>query len=213
MRIADEHGPLFEPGSDLAYSNTNYVLLAMIVEAATGNAFDAELNDRIFEPLGLAHTSYPDSSEIEDPYIHGYLPGPPPPPDVTPLSPTLLGAAGAIISTADDVARFYRALLQGELLEPEQLREMRTIDPVATGGVPDSGFPGGGWGLGLLRQRFPCGLRAWGHDSEIPGYTTAAWSSRDGSRQVVVVVNTFFDPDAAAARGLRSVLAAALCRG
>jgi D-alanyl-D-alanine carboxypeptidase len=211
VRVADEHGPLFPPGSDLAYSNTNYILLAMIVEAATGNAFGAELLDRIFEPLSLTHTSYPADSEIDEPYVHGYLPGPPPPVDVTPLSPTLLGASGAIIATADDVARFHRALLQGELLEPAELREMRTIDPVATGGVPDSGFPGGGWGLGLLRQRFPCGLRAWGHDSEIPGYTTAVWSTRDGSRQVVVVVNTFFDPDSAAARALRSVLAAALC--
>jgi hypothetical protein len=82
-------------------------------------------------------------------------------------------------------------------------------DPVATGGVPDSGIRDGGWGLGLIRERFPCGT-AWGHDSENPGYTTAAWSSPGGTRQVVVVVNTLFDPDAAA-RAVRRVLARAYC--
>ena len=86
---------------------------------------------------------------------------------MTALSPTLLGAAGAMISTARDVARFFRALLSGRLLAPAQLRAMKTIDPVATGGIRDSGLRGGGWGLGLLRERFPCGT-AWGHDNEIP---------------------------------------------
>jgi D-alanyl-D-alanine carboxypeptidase len=212
VRIANEHGPLFAPGSALAYSNTNYLLLAMIVEAATGNPFESELRARIFEPLGLDQTSYPDSSEIEGSYIHGYVPGEPPLFDITPLSPTLLGASGAIVSSAEDLADFSRALLRGDLLAPELLRAMKSIDPVATVGIPDSGFPGGGWGLGLLRQRFPCGRKAWGHDSEIPGYTTASWSNRSGTRQVVVVVNSFFAPDSDAAGAIRDVLAGAYCR-
>ena len=81
---------------------------------------------------------------------------------------------------------------------------------MATGGVADSGIPGGGWGLGLLRERFPCG-EAWGHDSEIPGYTTAVWNSKDGSRQVVVVVNSFFSPNDPAARSMRALLVTAYC--
>jgi D-alanyl-D-alanine carboxypeptidase len=212
VRVADEHGPLFPPGTDLAYSNTNTILLAMIVEAATGRQFASELNDRIFQPLNLGHTSYPTTSDIDEPFIHGYLQGPQPLIDITPLSPTLLGAAGGMISSAKDVARFYRALLQGELLEPEELAAMQTIDPAATGGVPDSGFAGGGWGLGLLKQRFPCGRIAWGHDSEIPGYQAAFWSSKDGSRQVLVVVNSLFEPDDPASRAIRRALAAAFCR-
>jgi D-alanyl-D-alanine carboxypeptidase len=132
--------------------------------------------------------------------------------DITPLSPTLLGAAGAILSNARDLAVFYRALLQGDLLEPAELAAMQTIDPVATGGVPDSGFPGGGWGLGLLRQNFPCARKAWGHDSEIPGFMTSAWNSKDGTRQVVLVVNSLFEPDDAASAAIRETLAAAFCR-
>jgi D-alanyl-D-alanine carboxypeptidase len=211
VKIAAEHGPLFAPGSKLSYSNTNYFLLGMIVKAATGNSLASELRGRIFEPLGLRHTTYSTSSQIDGSYIHGYLlVGKPPLRDVTPFSPTLYGPAGAILSNANDVARFYRALLGGSLLKPDLLNSMRTIDPVATGGIPDAGIRGGGWGLGLLRERFPCG-EAWGHDAEHPGYMTAAWNSKDGARQVVVVVNSNFSHNAPVSRAMRNVLVKGYC--
>jgi D-alanyl-D-alanine carboxypeptidase len=209
VRYADEHGPLFPPGTALAYSNTNYLLLAMIVEAVTGRSFGSELRRRLFGPLGLGHTSYPTSSRIVGPHVHGYLVDDPPAVDVTALSPTLYGASGAILSTAGDLARFYRALLRGRLLSDDLLAQMKTIDPVATGGTPDAGILGGGWGLGLLREDFPCGP-AWGHDSEIPGYTTAAWNSDDAGRQVTVV-NSNFDHDASVNQAIRKVLIMAYC--
>ena len=90
------------------------------------------------------------------------------------------------------------------------LAAMQTIDPVATGGVPDAGILGGGWGLGLLRERFPCGV-AWGHDAENPGYMTAAWSSENGRRQVVVVVNSNLDHDEPVSRAMRELLTTAYC--
>ena len=211
VQVAADHGPLFAPGTGFAYSNTNYLLLAMIVEKITGHSIGSELRDRIFEPLGLRHTSYPTSSRISGAYTHGYLfLGAPPLMDVTPFSPTFYGASGAILSNADDVARFYRALLRGRLFAPGLLTAMKTIDPVATGGVPDAGILGGGWGLGLLREEFPCG-EAWGHDTEIPGYMTAAWSSKDGNRQVVVVVNSNFSHDEPVSQAMRELLVTAYC--
>jgi D-alanyl-D-alanine carboxypeptidase len=87
---------------------------------------------------------------------------------------------------------------------------MRTIDPVATGGIPDAGILGGGWGLGLLRESFPCG-EAWGHDSESLGYMTAAWTNRSATRQVVVFVNSNDDHDAPVSRAMRDVLITAYC--
>lgn len=210
VRIAAEHGPVFAPGADLLYSNTNYFLLAMIVEKATGKSFASELRRRIFQPLGLHQTTYPNSSEITGSYIHGYIPVDSGPFDVTPWSPTAFGAAGAILSNADDVTRFYRALLQGRLLTPKLLQSMQTIDRVATGGVSDGGILGGGWGLGLLREKFPCGT-AWGHDSETPGYMTASWSNRTATRQVVVFVNTNQGHDEPVSRAMRAVLATAYC--
>jgi hypothetical protein len=63
----------------------------------------------------------------------------------------------------------------------------------------------------LLRETFPCG-DAWGHDSEIPGYTTAAWNSKDGTRQVVVVVNMDgFPHDHPVPQAMRNVLLKAYC--
>ena len=117
---------------------------------------------------------------------------------------------GAIVSNADDVARFYRALLCGRLLPPALLKAMQTIDPAATGGMPDAGILGGGWGLGLLRERFPCGA-AWGHDAENPGYMTAAWNSADGARQVVVDRQQQPQPRRAGRPRMRQVLATAYC--
>jgi D-alanyl-D-alanine carboxypeptidase len=211
VRVAVAHGPLFAPGTGFAYSNTNYLVLAMIVEAATGRAIDVELRERIFQPLGLDHTSYPTTSRIAGHHAHGYLrPDGQTLFDVTPWSPTFYGAAGAIVSNADDVAHFYRVLLRGRLVRPNLLTAMKTIDPVATGGVPDAGILGGGWGLGLLREELPCG-EAWGHDSETPGYMIAAWSSEDASRQVVVIVNTNTGHDEPVAGAMREVLVSAFC--
>jgi D-alanyl-D-alanine carboxypeptidase len=210
VQIAADHGPLFAPGSQLSYSNTNYILLAMIVEAATGNTIASELQARLFEPLGLRDTSFPTLSEIDGPHTHGYLFLDDGPFDVTPWSPSGMGAAGAILSNADDVARFYRALLHGRLLPRTLLKSMQTIDPVATGGIPDAGILGGGWGLGLLRESFPCG-KAWGHDSENPGYMTAAWNSKNGNRQVVVIVNSNYSHDEPVSGAMREVLATAYC--
>jgi D-alanyl-D-alanine carboxypeptidase len=211
VEVAAQYGPQFAPGTAFDYSNTNYLLLAMIVEAVTGHGIASELHKRIIRPLGLHHTSYPTSSEIVGPHIHGYVQSDATQwLDVTPFSPTLYGASGAILSNADDVARFYRALLRGRLLGPDELVAMQTIDPVATGGVPDAGILGGGWGLGLLRETFPCG-EAWGHDSETPGYMTAAWNSNDGARQVVVIVNSHFGHDEPVSQAMRDLLVTAYC--
>jgi D-alanyl-D-alanine carboxypeptidase len=210
VRYAAEHGPQFAPGTDLLYSNTNYLLLAMIAETVTGRSIGALLRNRVFTPLGLGHTTYPTSSRILGPHVHGYLVEETPPTDVTAFSPTVLAASGAILSNVDDVARFYRALLRGRLFSPTLVNEMRTVDPVATGGTPDAGILGGGWGLGLLREDFPCG-QAWGHDSENLGYMTAAWNDRSGTRQVVVTVNSHFDHDAPVSQAMRDVLTTAYC--
>jgi D-alanyl-D-alanine carboxypeptidase len=77
--------------------------------------------------------------------------------------------------------------------------------------VPDAGILGGGWGLGLLRESFPCG-KAWGHDAENPGYTTAAWNTKNGTRQVVVVVNSNYSHDEPVSRAMRELLTTAYCQ-
>jgi D-alanyl-D-alanine carboxypeptidase len=175
---------LSSPGSRFAYASTNYVLLGLIVERAAGAELGLELRRRIFEPLALRRTTFSPSA-LTGSYVHGYrasqhqgivtghLA------DVSANSAAGAWAAGAVVSTVDDVARFFNALLHGRLLRPSLLRAMRT--PIAE---PRR------YGLGLALFQTPCGT-GWGHTGNINGHVTAAWNTRDASRQVVLFGNVF----------------------
>jgi CubicO group peptidase (beta-lactamase class C family) len=119
--------PLFPPGTSWRYSNTGYVLLGLMVEATTG---------RIFEPLGLARTYLPnDSARFAGPRARGYsLPQDPdgrvldgPLLDITVQCPSWAWAAGALVSTLDDLGRFLGALTGGRLLPPALLADARSV--------------------------------------------------------------------------------------
>jgi D-alanyl-D-alanine carboxypeptidase len=187
VKLAVSHPPVFAPGhtSHTSYSNTNYVLLGLIVEAATGHSIGEELRSRIFEPLHLEETTYATKPGLPAPYAHGYLVlSKPPATDVSGLSPSLSPASGAIVSTADDVADFYRALLSGRLLRPSLLQEMKTT--ITEGTHVD--IPGQRYGLGLELFPTSCG-DALGHNGVVPGYMTFAFSSGNGRHQAVLMVN------------------------
>ena len=167
------------------YSNTNYILLGMIIQKVTGHSPITEIGRRILAPLSLHGTSFPlTSKQIPPPYAHGYYG----PIDVTNLvNPSVAWTAGAMISNVDDVAHFYRALLTGRLLPPAQQRELLTTIPVHD---PGELFPEH-YGLGIYRVHLPCGT-AWGHDGGYPGgFKTYAYTSPNGSRQAVIVYNDF----------------------
>ena len=183
VRIAVAHPPVFPPGTSFAYSNTDYILLGLVIQAATGETVGQQLRDRIFTPLGLRHTSFPYASpNLPEPFAHGYLlnqPAAPGPVDITVISPSWAWAAGGIVSTARDVARFYSALLAGRLLPAPLLRQMMT-----TVSIPS----GGDYGLGIISGPFPCGT-VWGHTGNFPGYTNNAFTTADDIHQAVVLVN------------------------
>jgi D-alanyl-D-alanine carboxypeptidase len=193
LALATSHEPLYPPGETTAstYSNTNYTVLGLIVEAVTGKSLENQLRRRIFEPLDLDATTYPDrETVIEGRHARGYfLLGPPPLVDVTEFSPSITGAGGAIVSTVGEVARFYRALLKGRLLRPDLLRTMKTTLPAGS----DPGAPVARYGLGLEQYATSCGT-AWGHSGSFPGYWNYTFSSRSGKRQMVLMVN--IDPNA-----------------
>jgi D-alanyl-D-alanine carboxypeptidase len=181
--------PDFPPGTAWSYSNTGYVLLGLIVEAVTGNKLGQELARRILRPLGLRDTVFlVNSPGIPGPKSRGYsLPLSPqgqvlngPLLDFTVYNPSLVWAAGNLISTLHDLTRFLRALLGGRLLPPRLLTAMMT--PVPTG------RPGIGWGLGLMVIELPAG-RLLGHDGDIPGYNNIVLSTPDGRRQFGIMRN------------------------
>ncbi len=119
--------PGFPPGTAWSYSNTGYVLLGLIVQAATGNKLGQELDRRIVRALGLHDTFSPiNSPGIPGPDSRGYslaigrqgeaLNGPLL--DLTVYNPSFVWGTGNLISDLDDLTRFYRALLGGRLLPP-----------------------------------------------------------------------------------------------
>jgi len=184
VRLAVSHKPLFAPGKGWSYSNTNYVVAQLIVEKTTGNPLGVELRRRVFQPLRLHDTSYPTKPGLPGPYAHGYtLAGKPPLTDITGLSPSLAPGSGGIISTARDVADFYRALFSGQLLKPNQLQAMKTTVSERTGKPSVSS----GYGLGIGRTGAWCG--GWGHSGELPGYDVSTAISENGRRQAVLMIN------------------------
>lgn len=208
VRLAVAQPSPFRPGTRWSYSNTGYVLLGMIVERASGRAYGEE----IAAPLGLESTFVPAGGMIPGPHAHGYLlPGnvfrpTKRPLDVSRLDPSYASSAGAAVSSAADLDRFLRALVEGRLLGPAQLAKMRTVRTIP-------GDPSLGYGLGLLRLRTHCGV-LWGHNGEIPGYMANAFVSADGRRGFVTLESTSGVPLVKAqARGrvMLAAIEAAVC--
>jgi D-alanyl-D-alanine carboxypeptidase len=182
LDIAFEHPPLFAPGTRFYYSDTAYLLAGYIVEAVTGHSFDYELHKRIIRPLDLRDTSLPTTADIAGRHAHGYVVFGDPPADfdITYLYP-FSWAGGGLVSTVDDSARFFRALLGGQLLSPALMREMKkTIE------VSDSDLPSRS-GLGVT-QWSPCGA-AWGKSGNTPGYMVYTWISTDARHETVLMIN------------------------
>ena len=180
VRIAVSHPPLFRPDRRWSYSNTNYILAGLVIQAVTHHTVATELMARIIRPLALHQTSFPTGPTINGPHAHGYLfYGTPLVRDTAHVSPTGAGAAGAIVSTVNDVGAFYNALLGGRLLRPALLAEMEN-----TVTTPD----GDGYGLGLLELHLACG-RVFGHDGDFPGYATEAFTSPNRQRQLILFIN------------------------
>ncbi len=206
VSAALSHAPVFAPGTSIGYSNTNYILLGMLIEHVTGQTIRAAITNRIITPLGLTETRYPASGDksIGAPAVHGYVGGTLPPItawiDISNLfEPSLGGPAGAIISTLDDSVTFYRALFNGQVVSAAALNLMRTTYP----GIKD------GYGLGIYKTNLSCGP-AWGHNGATPGYFTETLVG-DNGRHASIVTNTV-SSDASEPSG-RTVLDKAICDG
>jgi len=218
----------FTPGSQFEYSNTNYVVLALLAESIDGESYTHQLDRYIFKPLALVHTAAP-TTAARSPDIHGYAPIGPAGlgsygngtagarlVDTARMTPAAAWAAGGIQATALDEADFLRGLFSGKLLPRAQVAAME-----------DTSEAGGAYGLGLMdtggfvdpwqsatRSITKSCDRAWGHGGAFPGYYQLAISSPDGTRQAILLVNadeTLLTP--AKTQQIYDLLATAYCRG
>lgn len=186
--------PMFEPGTMMFYSNTNLILLGMVIEQVTGQTIEEVMTEGIYAPLGLEHTLMPDDAAYPEPHPQGYtmqgVDGDTPD-DATDWNPSWGWTAGAMISDLDDLLVWGRALGTGEgILSPEtQAMRLDSFDfsvPVYLG--PDKSAPqtparAYGLGLGLA-------LDWYGHEGELPGFNTYVQHYEPLDITLVIMVNS-----------------------
>ncbi|MFZ1410884.1 MAG: serine hydrolase domain-containing protein [Micropruina sp.] len=177
--------PQFPAGSKVQYSNSNTVLLGLIIEKVTGKPFATVLQERILDPLGLKNTSFPATASLPAPYLSGIteqgaVEGTTT--NATNWSPSFAFTAGQMVSTLDDLHRWADALCTGKgILKPEthQLR-LDSLSSTVEGNTSARTY---GLGIGLTS--------GWiGHTGEIPGYNTVLQCNRTTGAVIVVLVNS-----------------------
>jgi D-alanyl-D-alanine carboxypeptidase len=191
VRDGLSHQPDSTPGTHFEYSNTNYEIAGMLIEAVTGQSVADAITSRIITPLGLTGTSFPAGGQrtLPSTYVHGYAGGRVGSfflwaDNTTSVEPSEYSTSGAMISTEQDMTTFELALTTGQLLSPAALAEMhRTIS--TDGWAP----PAYAYGLGVVSHDLSCGGTAWGHPGNVPGYATWTAATADG-RYATVVTNT-----------------------
>ncbi|PEQ87874.1 MULTISPECIES: serine hydrolase domain-containing protein [Bacillus cereus group] len=179
--------PDFAPGKGWSYSNTGYVLLGILIEKVTGNSYAEEIENRIIEPLELSNTFLPGNSSVIPGTKHarGYVQpdGASELKDVTYYNPSIASSAGDMISTADDLNKFFSSLLGGKLLKEQQLKQMLTTVSTGRAGID-------GYGLGIYETKLPNGVSIWGHTGGIPGFITLAGGTLGGKHTLAVNLNS-----------------------
>ncbi|MGV9883638.1 serine hydrolase domain-containing protein [Streptomyces sp. NPDC003006] len=192
--LALRNRPLFEPGEGWSYSNTGYILAGMIIEKATGHHWSDEVRTRIIEPLGLKHTFSPGGrTGLPQPHAKAYQQFKPGGRlvDSTEVNMTWGGSAGDLITTSNDLTRFWQGLLGGKLLERKQMAQMFKTVP-----APDEASKVvQEMGLGVFRTRLSCGGAYWGHGGTTLGHLNTNGFVDKGKRGVIVMRSTSIAAD------------------
>lgn len=178
--------PSFPAGTKVEYSNTNTVLLGMVIEKVMGRPFADVLQEGILGPLGLAQTSFPaDSPALPSPHLDGITEQADPEgqvKDATNFNPSWGFTSGAMISSLDDLRRWAVALGTGEgWVSPElQQERMASMTSTVSGNTPQMGYAlGFGTAAGWI-----------GHTGELPGYNTSIQYDPATRTTIVVMVNS-----------------------
>ncbi len=203
--------PLFEPGSEYRYSNSDNIAVALMVEDATGDAYEDQLKKRVYRPLGLKSTSLPVGPELQKPYIHGYDLSEEPPEDVSELiAAGWAWASGGVVSTPADLNAFIRGYIGDELFDRDVRRQQREV--FEGGGSEPPGPGNNSAGLAVFRYETWCGT-VWGHTGNTLGYTQFMAASPNGRRSATVSINAQITPreDPQAFEALRRAEGRAVC--
>jgi CubicO group peptidase (beta-lactamase class C family) len=168
----------FEPGARHKYNNSGYFLLGAIIEKVSGKPYDKFVEERIFVPLGMANTAYEGHERSKTPRALGYSGDKDGFARSTPISMTQPYAAGSLVSTVDDLARWDAAVSSGKLLKSASWQRAFTPYTLADGTKTNYGY---GWEIANFRER-----PMIGHSGGIPGFN--AYALRLPSEKLYVAV-------------------------
>ena len=172
----------FEPGTQWKYTNTNYIVLGMLIERVSQRPVGEQIDERIVKKLGLSHTYFPAPGEekIRGTHPQGYhLSAEGKLEDITEMDPAWGWAAGAMVSTPSELNTFFQAVFDGRLLTQASIQEMKKGVDIGSGGRV--------YGLGLIGTPLSCGGTSWGHGGDIAGYHTRGGVGPDGTAVTVAV--------------------------
>jgi CubicO group peptidase (beta-lactamase class C family) len=171
----------FAPGEAWSYSNSGYVLLGAIIEQVSGLSYELFVQRNIFDVLGMDHSYYGSQTRIIPNRARGYGGGPGNWSNAEYLSMTQPHAAGSLLSTVDDMARWDAALYTDKLLQPDSVKRMMTKSKLNGGEETTYGL---GFGVGTLRSK-----TAISHGGGIHGFSTYATRLPDERIYVAVLTN------------------------
>ncbi|MFE3579694.1 serine hydrolase domain-containing protein [Streptomyces vinaceus] len=173
------HPVRFPPGARFDYSNTNLILLGLVVEKVTGRPLHEVITRDVLAPAGLRHTVFPTSPALPDPYAHGYTDQTASGKieDSTHWNPSWAWAAGEMVSDLQDLRSWAQTLATGKLLTPATQAERLKTTPM--------NLPGDGYGLGIFD------VQGWiGHNGSIPGYEVLPVYLPPARATMVILLNT-----------------------
>ena len=175
--------PNFAPGEGWEYSTTNFILLAMAIEAATSKPLDQLYQERIFDPLGMENTYLLNGVPEDGSFVNGYYTLPSGnAANVTKWNGSQGWAGGSIVSSAEDMAKYAAGLASGSVFaDPASLEQLTAFGDGAVGPMIAYGL-----GVGLWSEE----PMAWGHAGQTPGFQSLFSIYPEQKTQVVFWTNS-----------------------
>lgn len=189
LRYAYNQEPYFDPGEDVLYSNTNYILLGLLIEKLESKPLYQVFDDEIIKPLGLTSTQFAGKDPVPDDIVRGYI-------DLysnlNVIESTYYSgwdyycADGGLISNAYDMNEFFRALMGGQVISSSSLGEMLTWERPSE---QDPDFYEIEYGLGIFRMNTSKGV-CYFHSGDAIGYYANMIYFPDDGTTIVYAVNS-----------------------
>jgi D-alanyl-D-alanine carboxypeptidase len=194
LSYIEEPEPIFPPGTRYAYSNSDNIIVGLMIEAATGRSYERALHRQVAAPFGLFDTTLPSDAELPRPFVHGYQRDDMGvPEDVSELfAAGWAWASGGVVSTPEDASEFVRRYAAGRETNSETHAQQFQFVPGGSSEPPGPGTNSAG--LAIFRYETRCGT-VYGHTGNTPGYTQFISATADGKRSATVSVNAQISPE------------------